>query len=96
MISRRFKKVLKMAVLMLAAVVVLATIFSNKGLIANYKLKRQLQSMNERIEKLNQSNKYLRNELYRLRNDRHYIEDLARRELGLVQQGETVYRFPEK
>lgn len=96
MISRRFKKVLKMAVLMLAAVVVLATIFSNKGLIANYKLKRQLQSMNERIEKLNQSNKYLRNELYRLRNYRHYIENLARRKLGLVQQGETVYRFPEK
>lgn len=91
----RRRKTLKGCVLFIVSAVVLAAIFGDKGLIAHYKLKRELQSMNERIEKLNQSNKYLRNELYRLRNDRHYIEDLARSGLGLVREGETVYRFKE-
>jgi cell division protein FtsB len=32
----------------------------------------------------------------RLRNDPHYIEKIAREDLGLVRQGDTVLKFPSQ
>jgi len=36
----------------------------------------------------------LRAEIRRLRDDRDYWEQLARKELGMVREGEIVYQFP--
>ena len=40
-----------------------------------------------------QRNQRLRREIERLRGDDLYVEELARRELGLVRPNEFVYRF---
>ena len=40
-----------------------------------------------------QRNQHLRREIERLRGDDLYIEELSRRELGLVRPNEFVYRF---
>jgi cell division protein FtsB len=39
-------------------------------------------------------NSALRQEIKSLRSDRRYIEDIARRELGMVKADELVYQFP--
>lgn len=71
------------------------TVFGEKGLMRAYRMAKERDNINARIEKLRRENQYLKNELSGLRNDRHYIEDIARRELGYVREGETVYRFKE-
>lgn len=43
---------------------------------------------------LHQDQQRLREEIRRLRSDRDYWEQLARKELGMVREGEIVYQFP--
>jgi cell division protein FtsB len=42
---------------------------------------------------LQRSNAMLRERIHRLRHDDRHLEKLAREELGLVREGEIVYRF---
>lgn len=69
------------------------TVFGEKGLIRAYKMAMERDAIKAKGERLRRENQYLRKELAAISSDRHYIEDIARRELGLVRKGETVYRF---
>ena len=50
------------------------------------------------IDMLEHANAGLRKEIFRLKHDSARVEELAREQLGLVRQGETVYQLiqPEK
>ena len=48
------------------------------------------------LEKLKKENVLLRREAYMLEKDPSYIEHAARRELGLVSEGEVEYRFKKQ
>jgi cell division protein FtsB len=56
-----------------------------------------MQKENERslavIKELEEKNKLLAAEIRRLREDRQYLESVARKELGLVKDNEIIYRF---
>jgi len=56
-----------------------------------------MQKENERslavIRGLEEKNKLLATEIRRLREDRQYLESVARKELGLVKDNEIIYRF---
>lgn len=58
---------------------------------------RRLRTEREQLGTINvsllQANALLRSEIRRLQSDDLYLEQLARRQLGLVKPGETVYRF---
>ncbi len=43
--------------------------------------------------KLEEDNQKLREEVKRLQTDKRYIEEIARRELGMVKEGEIIYQF---
>ena len=52
-----------------------------------------LQTLTEKARQLARENKELLEEIERLRTDREYLESLGRRELGLIKEGEILYRF---
>ena len=93
--SRFFPRMLKI-ILPIVIITGLLTVFGERGLIKAYRLANERDEIRAKVEKLRRENQYLRGELASLRSDKHYIEDMARRELGLVREGETVYRFREE
>jgi cell division protein FtsB len=70
--------------------------FGERGFIHLYRVDKERQAYVERIQKLEQENQELIEEIHRLRSDRNYIESMGRRELGLVKEGETLYRFKKE
>lgn len=67
------------------------SVFGNKGLLHKIGLEQQhveLEAANERIRAENQK---IKEEIDLLINQPAYIEDIARRELGLVKTGEIIY-----
>jgi cell division protein FtsB/cell division protein DivIC len=43
--------------------------------------------------RLEEENQKLKEEVKRLQSDKRYIEEIARKELGMVKEGEIIYRF---
>ncbi len=58
-----------------------------------YRLRRELKEIERVNMELQQENDRLRAEIDNLRTNKKYVEELARRELGLVKKGEIVYQF---
>ena len=71
------------------------TFFGDKGLLKVYRLRRELKEIQQANMELQQENERLRAEIDNLRTNRKYIEELVRRELGLVKKGEIVYQFDQ-
>lgn len=57
------------------------------------RLRAERQQVSEATFALLRSNAQLREEIGRLRRDELHLEQLARRQLGLVRPGELVFRF---
>lgn len=83
------------AVFALAAFLVYVFIFSRHGYLRRRELARENERLQGELQELQDENARLREELNRL-DDPEAVEKLAREELGLVKDGETVYRFVEK
>ena len=43
--------------------------------------------------KMEEENQRLREEVRRLQHEKRYIEEIARKELGMVKEGEIIYLF---
>jgi cell division protein FtsB len=71
------------------------TVFGDKGLLQVYRLRRELREIERVNMELQQENERLKAEINNLRTNKKYIEELARRELGLVKKGEIVYQFDQ-
>jgi cell division protein FtsB len=68
------------------------TIFGERGLLHLRKLRTDLKSINAEIARLGERNERLRNEIRLLQGDQKYIDDIARKELGMVREGELIYK----
>jgi cell division protein FtsB len=90
--SQLFPRLLKI-ILPVMLLTGLLTVFGERGLLKAYRLTNERDDIRAKVEKLSRENQYLRGELSSLRGDRRYIENIARKDLGLVREGETVYRF---
>ncbi len=76
-----------------AGVVVLSLVdgvFGQGGLIENERLRQEIARDEAALERLVEENESLREETRRLKEDPSAIEDLARRHLGLLKEGELV------
>ena len=69
---------------------------SEDGFIKNRGLKTERELLLKDIERLEDENHILAGRLERLKNDPSYVEDEARKKLGLIRPGETVYRLSEE
>jgi len=92
------KNILKLSLLALLFLgLVLAWLgFGERGFIHLYRMDRERQTYLEKINKLERENRELLDEIQRLRSDREYVENLGRREMGLVKEDEIMYRFGTK
>ena len=90
-----YNKRVLITVLMLVSVRIFFTFFGEKGLLQVYRLRRELKEIESVNMELRQENERLRAEIGNLRTNKKYIEELARRELGLVKKGEIVYQFDQ-
>jgi cell division protein FtsB len=69
--------------------------FGQHGFIHLYRVGKERQAYEQRIQKLKEKNQALFDEIQRLRTDPKYVEQVARKELGLVKENELIYRFKD-
>ncbi len=75
---------------------VMYMVFSGRGVLYLYQLNKRGQNARTSNERLVKENKELRVQIQRLKTDRAYQEEIARKELGLVRENEVIYSFEEK
>jgi cell division protein FtsB len=89
------KKLLVLAVVLVAGYLLVSFIFGEMGLMKYYRMKAQYTALNEEIAVLKRDNAKLRKHVHALKNDTAYVERIARDKLGLARPGEIVYYYGE-
>lgn len=69
------------------------TFFGDKGIIHLLRLQKEWGRIKEANVKMEEENRKLREEVKRLQYEKRYIEEIARKELGMVKEGEVIYQF---
>ncbi|MFQ5441134.1 MAG: septum formation initiator family protein [Thermodesulfobacteriota bacterium] len=87
----RFKAVYIFGAVILA--ITLFTVFGDKGLIDVYRIKKDRNNILRYNSELEKENAGLERRIALLKKDRRYIEDIAKKELGMIRKDEVVYRF---
>lgn len=72
----------------------LVTIVGERGALHLWRLRGEKNRLDAQNYRLQKENDLLRQRISRTRNDKHYLEKLAREELNMVRPGEVIYRFP--
>ncbi len=75
----------------ITAVLVLNAVFGDKGVLAMMQARRDYARLNAEVTRKKDDNAQLREKARRLGEDPATIEDLARRELGLIRPGEKLF-----
>lgn len=65
------------------------------GFVTMWHMQREVGRLAEEVHTIEGDNRGLQHEVWRLRHDMTYIEQLARQELGLVRPGELIFEFIE-
>jgi len=78
------------------AFILFFTIFGERGLLRIYHLNKEKQDVQQRLDALKGDNLKLVREVDALKNDRRYLESIARRDFGMVRKNEIIYQFPPK
>ena len=69
------------------------TVFGDGGLLELSRVRRERDALSEKVFRVLRANETLRTQIHDLRTSDRLRERLARLELGLVREGEIVYRF---
>jgi len=72
------------------------TVFGERGLLRIYHLNKEKQQVQLRLESIRNENMKLVREVDALKNDRRYLESIARRDFGMVRKNEVIYQFPQQ
>jgi cell division protein FtsB len=88
---RRGRRILQYAFLAVGTVLVIDALVGDKGLLAMIQARQQYRTLERSLAEVRSENARLRDEARRLREDPSAIEDLARRELGLMKPGEKLF-----
>jgi cell division protein FtsB len=71
----------------------LFTIYGDRGLLHLGRLNQEIKRMETTNESFREENKALKKEIFLLKNNREYLEETIRKEVGLVRKNEVVYQF---
>ena len=82
-------------ILMVVLAVGLA-VFGVKESVRGWQMRRDMHAVEREVQTLRAKQAELTRTVDRLRNDPLYIEKLAREEMGMVREGETVLKFPSQ
>ena len=82
--------------MLIGCVVFVDALVGEKGLLETTKKRHEFQVLEQSIMRARAENELLREEARRLRSDPTAIEDLARRELGLIKPGEHLFILKDR
>jgi len=82
--------------LLAVAFILFFTIFGERGLLQIYHLNKEKQEVQLRMEAIKGDNLKLVREVDALKNDRRYLESIARKDFGMIRKNEIIYQFPQK
>ena len=71
------------------------TVFGDPGIIELRKLIRKHEGILTNVAAIRNENSKLLHEVDKLKTSKHYIEKLARKEFGMVKDGEIVFLFQD-
>jgi len=71
-------------------------VFGVKESVRAWQMRRDMHAVEREVQALRAKQAELTRTVDRLRNDPLYIEKLAREEMGMVREGETVLKFPSQ
>ena len=84
------KKPLLLLALTFVLVLGLLVFFGERGILHRLRLQKELARIKAENAKVDEENRKLKEEVRRLQTERKYIEEIARKELGMVKEGEMV------
>jgi cell division protein FtsB len=84
-------RLLRCGLAFVTAVLLVDALVGERGLIETLRARREYQELAAVLASLRQENADLREEARLLREDPRAVEDIARRELGLIRQGEILF-----
>jgi cell division protein FtsB len=85
------RQVVRGLLLLIAAVVMVDAVVGDRGLLAMLRARHHYDELESSISRQRAENERLREQVRRLREDPDAIEEIARRELGLIRRGEKVF-----
>ena len=87
----RSRQIVRWLLLFVAAIIVVDSLVGEQGLLAMLRARKQYEELAATIARQRAENARLRDEARRLTDDPAAIEEIARRELGLIRPGEKVF-----
>jgi len=87
----RGRRLLQYLLVFVTVVLVVDALVGEKGLLAMMKARQEYRELELSLARARAENAQLREEARRLREDPTAIEELARRELGLIKPGEKLF-----
>ena len=87
----RNRKLVRWLLLFVASLIVLDGLAGERGLLAMLRARQEYDQLSAAIARQRAENARLREEALRLKEDPAAIEEIARRELGLIRPGEKVF-----
>jgi cell division protein FtsB len=86
------QKILLSLVIVLLFSLLLFIMFSDSGLADLFKLRSEKDRLLQENARLKRENLTLYRTIERLKNDPEYIESIARKELGMIKEGEVILK----
>ena len=71
-------------------------VFGENGLTDLYKLKMEKDNLSKKSDELKKKNISLYREIERLKNDPGYVEDVARKELGVIGKDDVIIKVKKE
>jgi cell division protein FtsB len=90
-ISRQVGRAARWVVIAVGFVVLVDSLVGDKGFLATYQARQRYRDLEATLAAARQENAQLREHARRLREDPATVEDIARRELGLIKPGEKMF-----
>ena len=87
----RNRRIVQLLVLFVASVIIVDGLVGDRGLFAMLRARHEYDQLAASIARQRADNAKLREQARRLREDPSAIEEIARRELGLIKPGERVF-----
>jgi cell division protein FtsB len=88
---RRRGRIVRYLVVAVCGVLIIDALVGDRGLLAMLKARQQYRSLEAALAESRAENMQLREQARQLREDPQAIEDIARRELGLIRPGEKLF-----
>ena len=88
--SRR-GRIVQILVVLIASIIIVDGLVGDRGLLAMLRARHEYDELAASISRQRAENARLREQARRLREDPSAIEEIARRELGLIKPGERVF-----